>query len=72
MEEDYSRITFRLKPHEIIAFGRLMDMIRKRAGYAVPATDVVKSLMGFKTKLAPLTEEDRTVLRGNERKLSRA
>jgi len=61
-KEDFSRITIRLKPYEKEAFKELVSNIRSRAGYDVPATDIVKSLMGFKSKLAPLSEEDRTIL----------
>ena len=72
MAENFGRITIRLKPHEKEAFGRLMAIIRTRAGYDVPATEVVKSLMGFNAKLAPLSEEDRAVLKNKiERKFNR-
>ena len=67
MADDFSRITIRLKPHEEKAFRALVQEIRHRAGYEVPATEVVKSLMGFKTKLAPLTDEDRAMLRPPEK-----
>lgn len=71
--EDYARITIRLKPHERQNFGHLMEIVRSRAGYDVPATDVIKNLMGFKTKLAPLSEDDRAVLKKETvRKLTRA
>ena len=63
VNEDYSRIAFRLKPYEQEAFKALVTLIRGRAGYDVPATDIVKNLMGFKSKLAPLSEEDRALLR---------
>jgi len=62
MNEDFSRITIRLKPYEQEAFKVLVAKIRDRAGYDVPATDIVKSLMGFKAKLASLSEDDRAVL----------
>ena len=63
VNEDFSRITFRLKPYEQEAFKALVTKIRDRAGYDVPATDIVKNLMGFKSKLAALSEEDRALLR---------
>lgn len=73
MTDDYSRITIRLKPYEQETFSNLIKMLRERAGYDVPATDVVKSLMGFKTKLAALKDEDRAILRKMpEKKLNRA
>ena len=60
--EDFGRITIRLKPYEKEAFRILVEKVRDRAGYAVPATEIVKSLMDFKTKLAPLSDEDRAIL----------
>jgi hypothetical protein len=67
----FSRITIRLKPHEEILFGRLIVDVRRRTGYPIPATEVVKNLMGFETRLAPLNDADRDLLR-QDRKLSRA
>jgi hypothetical protein len=63
MTEEFERITIRLKPYEQETFKVLMSAVRQRAGYDVPATDVVKSLMGFKTKLAPLADADREILK---------
>jgi hypothetical protein len=68
MTEDFSRITIRLKAHEQNAFRALISQVRQKVGYEVPATEIVKSLMGFKTKLAQLSNEDRSILIAPERK----
>jgi hypothetical protein len=72
MTDDFSRITIRLKTHEQAAFRLLINEIRKRAGYEVPATEVVKSLMGFRTKLSDLSDSDRSILKQHEKKFNRA
>lgn len=73
MPDEFSRITIRLKPHELRAFTELMTLVRTRAGYAVPATDVVKNLMGFKTKLSPFGESEKAILKQQKlRKLENA
>lgn len=64
MADNFERITIRLKPYEQKIFKNLMDSLRDRAGYDIPATDVVKSLMGFKTKLSLITKEDQRYVSG--------
>ena len=63
MNRNSVSITFRLNHYENEAFMALVAMVRERVGYDVPVTDIIKNLMGFKSKLAALSEEDRALLR---------